>query len=312
MRSGADPVAGPTVVAVPTGGIIFLTILALWAFYLVPVLVKERAARLDSRAGDRTSPAVRVLQRPPTQRPSHRVVLTADRPVVSDDLPARPTPDLAVRLRAQARTARVGVHARAVAAVVGAVALLVAGTGTGLGLLPGWTAGVAGAWFAAVVLSGAVAASGRRRAVATPVGRAATLPPRAHRVATEVFDGRVARLSAGVPPAITSAATSSTTYSLAARTALADRSSTWLPVQVPGPVYASKPVSHRPPALPWSMPPAAADEVLGEADVDLRDGPDDGRGYDAAATAREAEPGVDGKAHDQADDQVQERRSASA
>ena len=194
---------------VPTGGIIFLTILALWAFYLVPVLVKERAARLDSRAGDRTSPAVRVLQRPPTQRPSHRVVLTADRPVVSDDLPARPTPDLAVRLRAQARTARVGVHARAVAAVVGAVALLVAGTGTGLGLLPGWTAGVAGAWFAAVVLSGAVAASGRRRAVATPVGRAATLPPRAHRAATEVFDGRVARLSAAAPPAITSAATSS-------------------------------------------------------------------------------------------------------
>ena len=308
MRSGADPVAGPTVVVVPTGGIIFLTILALWAFYLVPVLVKERAARLDTRAGDRTSPAVRVLQRPPRQRPSHRVVLTADRPVVSDDLPARPTPDLAVRLRAQARTARVGVHARAVAAVVGAVALLVAGTGTGLGLLPGWTAGVAGAWFAAVVLSGAVAASGRRRAVATPVGRAATLPPRAHRVATEVFDGRVARLSVGAPPAITSAAT----YPLAARTALADRSVTWLPVQVPGPVYASKPVSHRPPALPWSMPPAAADEVLGEADVDLRDAPDDGHGCDPAVTAREAEPGVDGKAHDQADDQVQERRSASA
>ena len=301
---------------VPTGGIIFLTILALWAFYLVPVLVKERAARLDSRAGDRTSPAVRVLQRPPTQRPSHRVVLTADRPVVSDDLPARPTPDLAVRLRAQARTARVGVHARAVAAVVGAVALLVAGTGTGLGLLPGWTAGVAGAWFGAVVLSGAVAASGRRRAVATPVGRAATLPPRAHRVATEVFDGRVARLSVGAPSAITSAATSSTTHSapssLAARTAPADRSATWLPVEVPGPVYASKPVSHRPPALPWSMPPAAADEVLGAADVDLRDGPDDGRGHDAAATAREVGPEVDGRPDDQADDEVQERRSASA
>jgi len=256
---------------VPIGGIIFLTILALWAFYLVPVLVKERASRLDSRAGDRTSPAVRVLQRPPALRPSHRVVLTADRPVVSDDLPARPTRDLAVRLRAEARTARVGVRARAAAALVGAVALLVAGPSSALGALPWWTVGVAGAWLAAVVVSGAVAASGRRRASATPVGRTAALAPRAHRVATEVFDGRVARLSA---PAVPVAAASDD----AARSVVAGQGEAWTPVQVPSPVYASKPVSHRPPALPWSMPPAAAtddvvvlDDVVAELVVDLRD-----------------------------------------
>ena len=256
----------------PSGGIIFLTILGLWAFYLVPVLVKERASRLDSRAADRTSPAVRVLQRPAGQRPSHRVVLTSDRPVVSDDLPARPTRDLAVRLRAEARTARVGVRARAVGALVGVAALLVAGLCAVLGVLPVWTPAVAGAWLGTVILSGVVAASARRRAAAAPTSAAVALPPRAHRVATEVFDGRVARLTAGPRPAAAPAPAASRRAAapdLAAHAA-SPLSQAWTPVEVPSPVYASKPVSHRPPALPWSMPPAAPDEALAD-DVALSD-----------------------------------------
>lgn len=293
----------------PTGGIIFLTILALWAFYLVPVLVKERASRLDSRAGDRTSPAVRVLQRPPAQRPSHRVVLTADRPVVSDDLPARPTRDLAVRLRAEARTARVGVRARALAALVGVAALLVAGGATALGALPAWTVVVAAVWLAAVLGSGAVAASARRRAAATPVGPGVTLPPRAHRVATEVFDGRVARLSAPSAPAARPAART-------AQPAAAPLGEPWTPVEVPAPVYASKPVSHRPPTLPWSMPPAAQDEpAWDERGTDLQDGDR------AAAPAGPGAAGLhDGRSDEEYDEQDDEhdgghldvRRSATA
>lgn len=274
----------------PTGGIIFLTILALWAFYLVPVLVKERASRLDSRAADRTSPAVRVLQRPAAQRPSHRVVLTADRPVVSDDLPARPTRDLAVRLRAEARTARVGVRARAAAALVGVVALAVAGLSSAFGVLPVWTLAVAGAWLGAVLLSGAVAASARRRAAAAPVSAAVALPPRARRVATEVFDGRVARLSAST------VAAPATGRALSGRPS-ADASQPgavtegWTPVEVPSPVYVSKPVSHRPPTLPWSMPPVVTG---GSPALDEGAGP-----VPADAVEPLAEP-------------VEERRSASA
>lgn len=285
--------------SVPTGGIIFLTILALWAFYLVPVLVKERASRLDSRAADRTSPAVRVLQRPAAQRPSHRVVLTADRPLVSDDLPARPTRDLAVRLRAEARTARTGVRARAVGALVGVLALLVAGVSSALGVLPVWTLAVAGAWLAAVLASGAVAASARRRAAASPVSAAVALPPRAHRVATEVFDGRVARLSApaGSAPAERAAARRPREVEAGA----ADEA--WTPVEVPSPVYASKPVSHRPPTLPWSMPPAA-DATSGAGPDVVGAEPARGPGEDRAGA-----PGYD---EDLQVEPVEERRSASA
>lgn len=253
--------------SVPTGGIIFLTILALWAFYLVPVLVKERASRLDSRAADRTSPTVRVLQRPAAQRPSHRVVLTADRPVVSDDLPARPTRDLAVRLRAEARTARIGVRARALGALVGVVALLVAGLSSALGALPGWTVAVAGAWLAAVLVSGAVATSARRRAAAAPASSTVTLPPRAHRVATEVFDGRVARLTGpNAQPLVPrrAAARTAEPAGLGERVDATTTGEAWTPVEVPAPVYASKPVSHRPPTLPWSMPPAASRDGLAD------------------------------------------------
>lgn len=284
----------------PTGGIIFLTILALWAFYLVPVLVKERASRLDSRAADRTSPTVRVLQRPAAQRPSHRVVLTADRPVVSDDLPARPTRDLAVRLRAEARTARIGVRARALGALVGVVALLVAGLSSALGALPAWTVAVAGAWLAAVVVSGAVATSARRRAAAAPASSAVTLPPRAHRVATEVFDGRVARLtgSSSSQPAVPRrpAARTAEQDGLGERVDATTTGEAWTPVEVPAPVYASKPVSHRPPTLPWSMPPAAAHDGLAD---------------DLAAAPTDAGLGAD-LGPDQHVEPVEERRSESA
>lgn len=283
----------PTVVAVGTGGIIFVAILALWGLYLVPVLVKERAARLDHRAGDHSSGAVRVLQRPAAQRPSRRVVLTVDRPVVSDDLPALPTPGLAQTLQRDARRTRLGVRLRAWAALIGVVALVVTAGTAVAGTLPVWAPAVAGAWLTGVLVTGAAVAGVRRRASAAPV-RVRALPPRAHRVATEVFDDRATRPAApradlaepaGVPAADRA--------DRVAGAGGADRpehaEQTWTPVEVPGPVYASKPASHRPPALPWSMPapaeaaPAAqpstqdapgeapaADGTPGPTEVDLR------------------------------------------
>ncbi|MGJ7442227.1 hypothetical protein [Aquipuribacter sp. MA13-6] len=271
-----------------TGGIIFVAILALWGLYLVPVLVKERAARLDHRGGDHSSGAVRVLHRPAAQRPSRRVVLTADRPLVSDDLPARPTRDLAEALRRDARRTRLGVRVRAWAALLGAAALLVTAGSALAGTMPVWAPAVAGAWLTGVLVTGAAVAGVRRRATAAPV-RVRALPPRAHRVATEVFDDRATRPAAprtqvAEPPALPAVAGGTE----AARPEHA--AETWTPVEVPGPVYASKPASHRPPALPWSMPataevltpasqerpqdaPAdvpAADGTIGPAEVDLR------------------------------------------
>ena len=118
-------------------------------------------------------------------------------------------------------------------------------------MLPVWTVAVAGAWLAAVLVSGAVASAARRRAAAAPTSAAVALPPRAHRVATEVFDGRVARLTAGAAerPAVRARRPSGPS-----RTTAEPADDAWTPVEVPSPVYASKPVSHRPPALPWSMP----------------------------------------------------------
>jgi hypothetical protein len=234
---------------VGTGGIIFMAILGLWAVYLVPVLVKERASRLDSRADDRTSAAVRVLERPAAQRPSRRVVLTVDRPVVSDRMPARPTRDLATALRRDARRSRVGVRLRAVAALVGLVALVVGGIAAGLGAVP-WVVPIAGAaWLGGVVATGAVTTGLRRRRVA-PVTRVPALDPRARRVATEVFDGRVARPAAARPVTAT-VDTAADPHC----TEPAGEDDTWTPVEVPAPVYTTKSVSHRPPALPWSLPP---------------------------------------------------------
>jgi len=248
---------------VGTGGIIFVAILALWGLYLVPVLVKERAARLDHRSGEASSGAVRVLHRPQAQRPSRRVVLTVDRPLVSDDLPALPTRDLAQTLGRDARRARLGVQVRSGAALLGVVAILVAAVASAAGSFPVWSVAVAGAFLSGVLASGAVAAAARRRATAAPV-RISTLPPRAHRVATEVFDDRAVRPAAPgadevvLPAAVTVAADSVRPE---------DAEETWTPVEVPGPVYASKPASHRPPALPWSMP---ASEVATEPEyVDL-------------------------------------------
>ncbi len=259
------------------GGVIFVAILALWGLYLVPVLVKERAARLDHRAGEATSGAVRVLQRPAAERPSRRVVLTVDRPLVSDDLPALPTRDLARTLERDARRARLGVRARAGAAVLGVVGLAVAAVTSLTGALPVWSVAVAGAWLGGVLLTGAVVAASRRRSAAAPV-RVKALPPRAHRVATEVFDDRAGRpvpRPATVEPVVAPAALTEP----AQRPESAQE--TWTPVEVPGPVYASKPASHRPPALPWSMPaapPAPAAEVAdapasddeAPAEIDLR------------------------------------------
>jgi len=248
------------------GGIIFVAILTLWGLYLVPVLVKERTARLDNRSGERSSSTLRVLQRPPAQRPSRRVVLTVGRPLVSDDLPARPTRDLAVALLAEARRARLGVRLRGAAALLGVVGLLVAVLGTAAGVFPGWTLALAGSWLIGVLAAGAVAAAVRRREVA-PTARVNSLPPRAYRVATEVFDDRAVRStateSALLPAVRSSAAIGAVTSDLSpaavpmATDAPREQAATWTPVEVPVPVYASKPVSRRPPALPWSMPPAA-------------------------------------------------------
>lgn len=246
-----------------TGGIIFCSILALWAFYLVPLLVKERASRLESRADDATSPAVRVLQRPPAERLSHRVVLTVERPVVSDRMPARPTRDLATTLRRQARRSRLGMRLRGVAGLVGLMALVAGGGGAVLGATPWWLPAAAAGWLAGVVVTGAVTTTLRRRA-GESVTRVPTLEPRARRVATEVFDGRLvragsARSAAATPVARTTGRDTADTADTAAMAgAGAAEDGSWLPVEVPQPVYVSKPASHRPPALPWSMPPVPA------------------------------------------------------
>jgi hypothetical protein len=286
---------------VGTGGIIFMAILGLWAVYLIPVLVKERASRLDSRADDRTSAAVRVLQRPAAERPSRRVVLTVDRPVVSDRMPARPTRDLATTLRRDARRTRLGVRLRGLAALAGLVALVAGVIAAGAGVAPWWVPVAAVGWLTGVVVTGAVTTALRRRAVA-PVTRVPALEPRARRVATEVFDDRVVRATG---PRITEVVRPAP---VAASTEVEDTG--WTPVEVPGPVYASKPASHRPPALPWSMPPAGfAGAEPGEepaadapgAAATAATGPAAGG---PAADAAQPEPTVD-------DEPAEERRSAA-
>ena len=106
--------------------------------------------------------------------------------------------------------------------------------------------------------------------------------PRAHRVATEVFDGRVARLStpavavsralapAGRPARtpVTASSSAGSAGSTGSTASTGPTGEPWTPVEVPAPVYVSKPVSHRPPTLPWSMPPAAQDDAV-EGHVDL-------------------------------------------
>ncbi len=170
-----------------------------------------------------------------------------------------------------------------------------------------------------MLASGAVAARARRRAAAAPASTAVALPPRAHRVATEVFDGRVARLagpavSAPAAGALSPAAGRTVAQRLAAQRAadqaavdavdheLAGRADDgWTPVEVPSPVYASKPVSHRPPTLPWSMPPAApVDDAPEAADAGV------GPAGDARHEAHH-EP-----QHEVEHEVEQERRSASA
>ncbi|MFC5381847.1 hypothetical protein [Aquipuribacter nitratireducens] len=242
------------------GGIILLVIVGLWAVYLVPVLVSERAARLENRDGDRSSAAVRVLERPAAQRPSHRVVLTADRPVVSDRLPARPTPDLAATLRERSRRDRLVTRVRGLAALAGLVGLLVTGVLLGVGVVPWWAPVLAGGWLVGAVASGAVAAASTRRRRSPVVRTAADLPPRARRVATEVFDARAGR--SGAPLAPRPARPAASEVARPAERAAETSDGTWTPAEVPAPVYATKPVSHRPPALPWSLPPVA----LGDAE----------------------------------------------
>lgn len=242
---------------VGSGGIIFLGILTLWVVYLVPVLVRERTSRLESRAADRTSAAVRVLSRPAAQRPSRRVVLTPGRPVVADNLPARPTADLAAELRRSAERARLGTRIRGVAALVGVVALVATAIAFPAGVLPWWSVAAAGGWLSAVVVGGAVTASSRRRAAA-PARRVAALPPQAYRVATELFDDRAAERAERVERA--AAPVETRVAAAAEEPEVAEADQEWTPVSVPSPVYASKPMSPRAPALPWSMPPVAFED----------------------------------------------------
>ncbi|WP_336921838.1 hypothetical protein [Aquipuribacter sp. SD81] len=290
-----------------TGGIIFLVIAGFWVVYLVPVLARERAARLENRDGDRSSAAVRVLERPAAQRPSHRVVLTADRPLVSDRMPARPTPDLAETLRRRSATDRLATRVRAWAALVGVVVLVATGLAAPFGAVPWWAPVAAVGWLGAVVVSGAVSAAGARRRHA-PVRRTAVdLPPRARRVATEVFDARASRPAP--PPASSPVAAPSTIPAGRAtgveaprRAAVGEQGDgTWTPAAVPAPVYVNKPVSPRPPALPWSLPPVA----LGDAEP--------GRAATGPSTPPREQSGTAPAADDAAPmaEQPPERRSAA-
>ncbi len=200
---------------------------------------------------------MRVLQRPAAQRPSHRVVLTAG-PPRGLRRPAR-APDPRPRRSGSAREARTGRPAprcaRAAEPSLGVVALLVAG---GLGdrraCCPGGRSPSPGPGWAAC----SRAAPSPRQRVAGPrppiLGPGRPCRPRAHRVATEVFDDRVARLTrSGSPCRLRRPSAVDEAHAVAADEAPLG-GEPWTPVDVPGPVYASKPVSHRPPALPWSMP----------------------------------------------------------
>lgn len=272
-----------------------MAILGLWAVYLIPVLVKERASRLDSRADDRTSAAVRVLQRPAAERPSRRVVLTVDRPVVSDRMPARPTRDLATSLRRDARRTRLGVRLRGLAALVGLVALVAGAIAAGAGVASWWVPAAAVGWLTGVVVTGAVTTALRRRSVA-PVTRVPALEPRARRVATEVFDDRVVRATG---PRVTEVVRPAPAVA-----SVEVEDAGWTPVEVPGPVYASKPASHRPPALPWSMPPAGfiGATSVDEPAADAPGGVEPAAGADVAGVR--SEPAID-------DEPAEERRSAA-
>lgn len=247
-----------------SGGIIFLIILGVWALYLVPEIVRELSARAQAQAFDRESDSARVLQRQPTRRDSRRVVLTAGRPAVRDDLPPRATGDVAVALRRTARQERRATRLRAVAAAAGAAVLLVAFVLALTTSLPWWSLAVPAGWLGAVLVAGALASARRRRRGSVPVAPArATAARQLARRATSVFDDRQAGATAA-PSAAAAAAdgpaavepTPVATPEVARDTApVVASGDSWTPVSVPLPTYTAKAVSQHPPALPWSFPP---------------------------------------------------------
>ena len=236
-----------------SGGVIFLIILGVWALYLVPVILRELGERAQARAYDRESDSARVLRRPPADREARRVVLTAGRPVVRDDLPARPSGEVAVALREAVRRDRQATRLRAGAALVGLVALLVTTVAAALSSLPSWSVALAGGWVGAVVAAGAVSAAARRRRGASvrSAGRPVAPGPVARR-ATTLFDDRQASAQATEPAEPVAPAVTEDSRATVAVRAVED---SWTPVPVPRPTYTAKTVSQRPPALPWSFPP---------------------------------------------------------
>ena len=258
-----------------SGGIIFLIILGVWALYLVPVILRELGERAQARAYDRDSDSARVLQRPPADRDARRVVLTAGRPVVRDDLPARPAGEVAMALREAARRERRATRLRAVAAVVGLVALVVTTVAAASSSLPWWSVAIAASWLGAVLAAGAVSAAARRRRGAPAIGavRTATTRPVVRR-ATTVFDGRTGATQAPVLPVApvsqqpVAGDARGSSGSSGATVAVETADAGWTPVSVPRPTYTAKTVSQRPPALPWSFPavgPSAAEAVAASA-----------------------------------------------
>lgn len=254
-----------------SGGIIFLIILGVWALYLVPVILRELGERAQARAFDRESDSARVLQRPPADRDARRVVLTAGRPLVRDDLPARPAGEVAAALREGARRERRATRLRAVAALAGLVAVVVTTVAAGFTALPWWSVAVAGSWLGAVLAAGAVSAAARRRRGApaiSPVARPVTTRQVVRR-ATTVFDGRTGATQASVEPAAQAPQPEVDAPSRAGATVAVEAADAgWTPVSVPRPTYTAKTVSQRPPALPWSFPavgPSAAEAAAATA-----------------------------------------------
>lgn len=256
-----------------SGGIIFLIILGIWALYLVPVILRELGERAQARVFDRESDSARVLQRPPADRDARRVVLTAGRPVVRDDLPARPAGEVAAALREGARRERRATRLRAVAALVGLVAVVVTTVAAAATSLPWWSVAIAASWLGAVLVAGAASAAARRRRGApaiTPVARP-TASRQVVRRATTVFDGRTGATQAPVEPAAAKAEqpTSVQRSDRAGATVSVETADAgWTPVSVPRPTYTAKTVSQRPPALPWSFPavgPSAAEAAAATA-----------------------------------------------
>lgn len=235
------------------GGIIFLVILGVWAFYLVPVVARELDERAKARAAEQSSDSARVLHRTPVDRDARRVVLTAGRPVVRDDLPARAAGPVEGVLRRAALQDRSATRLRAAGAVLGMVVLLVTGALAATSTLPWWSVTVPFAWVGAVLTAGAVAAAARRRRVQPPRGvvRMARSVPAVRRPSV-LFDAQPAGLLSA--PVATPLEAAAPQRAVAARPAVVSGAE-WTPVQVPLPTYTTKTVAPRPPALPWSLPP---------------------------------------------------------